>query len=68
MPYFAHISQTGPVKYRDVPGSIGILEGPDKPMPIGEASRLDWSDDGLAEWTICIGGQPIVGRWVIKLG
>ena len=26
MPYFANISQRGPVKYRDVPGSIGVPE------------------------------------------
>jgi hypothetical protein len=23
MPYFANVSQAGPVKYRDTPGSIG---------------------------------------------
>jgi hypothetical protein len=33
MTYFANISQRGPVRYRDVPGSIGVLEAPDKPMP-----------------------------------
>ena len=33
MTYFANISQRGPVRYRDVPGSIGVLEAPGKPMP-----------------------------------
>ena len=29
MPYFANIKQRGPLKYRDVPGSRGVLEAPD---------------------------------------
>jgi len=33
--YFAHISHNGPIRYGDVPGSIGVLEAHDKPMPIG---------------------------------
>ena len=36
--YFAHLSHDGPIRYGDVPGSIGVLEAVDKPMPIGEAS------------------------------
>jgi hypothetical protein len=46
--YFAHISQSGPVKYGPVPGSIGVLEAVDKPMPIGAASRGEWDENGLA--------------------
>ena len=65
MPYFANISQRGPVKYRDVPGSIGVLEAPDQPMPIGQADCKTWDENGLAVWTLRIGGQPIEGRWVI---
>jgi hypothetical protein len=63
--YFAHISQRGPVKYDEVPGSISVLEAPDKPMPIGEASCKTWDEKGLAVWTLRIGGQEISGRWVI---
>ena len=37
----------------------------DNPMPIGEASCVTWDQNGLAIWTIHIGGQPIAGRWVI---
>ena len=47
MPYFAHISQRGPVKYDQVPGSIGVLEAIDKPMPIGEARR------GMSTGSLC---------------
>jgi len=63
--YFAHISQRGPVKYGDVPGSIGVLEALDKFMPIGEASCRTHDENGLAVWTLRIGKQEIVGRWVI---
>jgi len=31
--YFAHISHNGPIRYEDVPGSIGVLEAHVKPMP-----------------------------------
>ncbi len=63
--YFAHISHDGPIRYRDVPGSIGVLETPDKPMPIGEASCRTHDQNGLAVWTLRIGKQEIPGRWII---
>jgi hypothetical protein len=40
MLYFASISVNGPVKYRDVPRSIGDLEAPDNRMPVGR--RWGW--------------------------
>ncbi len=63
--YYAHVSEKGPVKYGQVPGSIGVLEAPDKPMPIGEAHCLTWDEKGLAVWTLRIGKEEIPGRWVI---
>ena len=63
--YFAHISQNGPVKYDQVPGSIGVLEAVDKPMPIGEAHCQTWDAKGLAIWTLRIGNEDVAGRWVI---
>jgi hypothetical protein len=36
--YFTNISASGPVRYGQLPGSIGVLEALDKPMPIGIAS------------------------------
>jgi hypothetical protein len=63
--YFANVSRRGPVKYRDVPGSIGILEAPDNHMPIGQADCKTWDDQGRAVWVLTIGGQAIAGRWVI---
>ena len=55
--YFAHISHNGPIRYGDVPGSIGVLEAHDKPMPIGEASCRGHDENGLAVWTLRIGKQ-----------
>jgi hypothetical protein len=63
--YFAHISLNGPVQYDQVPGSIGVLESQDKPMPIGEATRRTWDENGLEIWTLRSGKQEISGRWVI---
>jgi len=65
MSHFAHISQSGPVKYGQVPGSIGVLEAPDKPMPIGEAHCITWGENGLAVWTLRIGKEEIPARWII---
>ena len=63
--YFAHISQRGPIRYGDVPGSIGVLAASDQFMPIGEAHCSTWNENGLAVWTLRIGKQEIPGRWVI---
>ena len=63
--YFAHISHKGKIRYGDVPGSIGVLETPDKFMPIGKAHCLTWDQNGLAVWTLRIGKQEMPGRWVI---
>jgi len=63
--YFAHISHNGPIRYEDVPGSIGVLEAHVKPMPIGEPSCRGHDENGLAVWTLRIGKQEIPGRWII---
>jgi hypothetical protein len=63
--YSAHISLKGPVKYGQLPGSIGVYDSLDDPMPIGIASCRGWGVDGLAVWTLKVGGQETAGRWVI---
>jgi len=63
--YFAHISQKGPIRCGDVPGSIGVLDSSDQFMPIGEAYCVTWDENGLAMWTLRIGKEEITGRWVI---
>ena len=63
--YFVYTSQTGPIRYYQVTGSIGVLESLDKFMPIGEASCLTYDENRLAVWTIRIGKQEIPGRWIM---
>ncbi len=63
--YFAQISHKGKIRYGEVPDSIGVLESPDKFMPIGEASCRTHDENGLAVWTLRIGKEEIPGRWVI---
>ena len=65
MRYFAHITEKGPVKYADLPGSIGVHESLDNHMPIGIASCRTWDEKGLGVWTLRIGGQEIPGGWAI---
>jgi len=64
--YFTHISQSGPIRYGQVPGSIGVLDVLDTFMPIGEASCRTYDANGLAVWTLRIGKQEIPGRWIIR--
>ncbi len=63
--YFAHISTAGPIRYGQVPGSIGVLEALDKLMPIGEAHCLTHDENRLAVWTLRISKVEIPGWWVI---
>jgi hypothetical protein len=46
--YFTNASSPGPVRYGQLPGSIVVLEALDKPMPIGIASEIGWTEGGLA--------------------
>jgi hypothetical protein len=63
--YFAHISAAGRVRYGQVPGSIGVLDAPDKPMPIGMANCAGWDPARLAVWRLTVEGADVPGRWVI---
>jgi len=48
-----------------LPGWIGVLEAPDRPMPIGIASAIGRTEDGLAVWGLRVHGAEVPGRWVI---
>jgi hypothetical protein len=61
--YFAHISQRGAIRHRDVPGSIGVLGSLDNFMPIGEAHCATCGEDAV--WRIIVHGHELPGRWVI---
>jgi hypothetical protein len=65
MEYFTNASGPGPVRYGRLPGSIGILEALDKPMPIGIASEIGRTERGLAVWQLAIDGADVPGRWII---
>jgi hypothetical protein len=34
-------------------------------MPIGSAGCKSWDENGLAVWTLKVGGQPIAGPYAI---
>ena len=61
----AHISVARPIRYGQIPGSIGVLDAPDHPMPIGMANCKGWNPDGLAVWRLTVHGADVPGRWVI---
>jgi hypothetical protein len=63
--YFTNISERGPARYDDVPGSIGVLEEPNNHMPIGQAHCKTWDSNCLTVGELSVGSQPIAGRWVI---
>jgi hypothetical protein len=63
--YFAHINSTGPVRYGQVPGSIAVLDAPDKPMTVGMANCTGWDPAGLAVWRLTVEGADVPGQWVI---
>jgi hypothetical protein len=68
MEYFTNASGPGPVRYGQLPGSIGVLEAPDKPMPIGLASAVGRTEGGLAVWSLNVDSADVPGRWVIVDG
>ena len=64
--YFTNASRPGAsVRYRELPGSIGVLESLENGMPIGMASEAGRNDAGLAMWTLRVHGVNVPGRWVI---
>jgi hypothetical protein len=65
MESFTNASASGPVRYGQLPGSIGVLEALDKPMPIGMASQIGRTEGGLAVWSLNVDGAEVPGRWVI---
>jgi hypothetical protein len=65
MEYFTNASASGPVRYGQLPGSIGVLEALDQPMPIGMASAIGRTEGGLAVSGLNVEGADVPGRWVI---
>ena len=63
--YFTNASGPGPVRYGQLPCSIGVLEALDKPMPIGMAWEFGWTEEGLALRRLRVHGAEIPGQWLI---
>jgi hypothetical protein len=62
---FTNFGPKGPLKYRDVPGAIGVLRAWDYDAPIGQAFCLGWDAEANAVFQLRIGGQPIEGLWLL---
>jgi hypothetical protein len=62
---FANITAADPVRSGQFPFAIGVLESPDKPMPIGMAFGVGGTDEGLELWQLVVNGADVPGRWVI---
>ena len=58
-------SATGPVRFGQLPGSIGVLKALDKPMPSGMASLIGRTEGGLAVWSLNVHGADVPGRWIM---
>jgi len=54
----------GPARKGQLPGSIGVLEAPDKPMPSGIAPAIGRTEGGLAVCGLRICGADVLRRWV----
>jgi hypothetical protein len=66
--YYTNCFGKGPVKYRDVIGSIGVLEAPDNHMPIGIANCRTYDERGLAIRELTVRGEKVSGQWIIVDG
>jgi hypothetical protein len=60
-----HISAADPGGYDQVPGSIGVLEDLDEPMPIGMASTAGRTEGAPATRRLTVNDADVPGRWVI---
>jgi hypothetical protein len=54
------------LRYGKVPGTLGVLEAPDNPMPIGIAFPIGWTAEGRALSRLVIGSEEIPGLWVCR--
>jgi hypothetical protein len=66
--YVASIVIKGPLMYRDVPGSLCVIESPDGLIPSGRADCTTHDEHGVAVWVLRIGKEEIPGRWVLVGG
>ena len=63
--YFAKINRTGGVGCDRLPTRIRVLASLHDRAPIGVASRIGRTEEGLALWRLRVRGANVPGRWVI---
>jgi len=63
--YFTNVDITGGIRCDGIPASIGVIEKLHEPVPIGTASLIGQTDEGLALWRLQVRGTELPGRWVI---
>src|SRR3954469_16774922 len=54
-----------PWQARDEPRAIGVLGSPHDACPIGSALQVGRTEDGIAIWSIAVGGRQLPGRWIV---
>jgi hypothetical protein len=64
--FYANVGPAhGLLMYRDVPGAIGVVQAPDKPMPIGTALWTGRHPSGVALWRLTVRDAELPGRWFL---
>jgi hypothetical protein len=57
--------ERGPIMCHDTPGAIGVMEGPNRKMPVGMAMRTGWDAAGRALWRLVMHGEAVPGCWLV---
>jgi hypothetical protein len=63
--YFARIQVAGGVSSDRLPKRIGVTASLYDRAPIGVASRIGRTEEGLSLWRLRVRGADLPGRWVI---
>jgi len=65
MMYFTNVGGLGRVRYHQIPRSVAVLKSLHDGTPIGMASEIGRTDDGLAAWSLHVDDADVPGRWII---
>jgi hypothetical protein len=67
MAYYTNTGpKSGPFLYRDTMGAaIGVMDAPNKLMPIGAAIPTGANNQGVALWRVFIGNVEQHGLWIV---
>ena len=63
--YFTNIDMPAGMGSDRFPDLIGVFERPEQTRPIGIASLLGETDNGMALWRLNVRGADLPGQWVI---